>query len=191
MKSILKLFLPLMVIALAVLPFSQAKTVEAASTFKDGEYTIPFTVLKSDGSGGSETNKFINQSAKLIVKDGKNVVQMTLKEASWWKNFTVGSSGVTTISEGNNTRVVQVAISNLNQPVNAAISVDVPDVYAATHDVKLKFDVSNVPIANGSASGATTKAETNPPTGDHTPIILFSVALVASGLVLGRKLIFR
>ena len=86
-------------------------------------------MLKADGSGSSETNTYIEQSAKLIVKDGKTIVQMTLKNASWWQSFTVGGQSVSTVSEGNDTRVVQATIANIDQLVNGNISVKVPDVY--------------------------------------------------------------
>jgi|SRR5699024_4858260 len=40
------------------------------------------------------------------------------------------------------------------------------------------------------ATGQTT-AEENPPTGDHAPILLFTVVLLASGMVLVRKVAFK
>jgi heme-binding NEAT domain protein len=201
MRKTLKIFLPMLIAVFALLQISQANVVEAATTYKDGEYTIPFTVLKADGSGSSETNDYIAQSAKLIVKDGQNYMQMTQKNASWWQNYTVGGSGVTTISDGGDTRVVQVAVANPSQLVNGNISVkatvDGKVLYEGSHDVKLKFDVSGVPVADGSTSTAAAASdnknaakEDNPKTGDNAPIILFAVALAASGLFLGRKFIF-
>ena len=53
------------------------------------------------------TNDYMTSPAKLVVKDGKNLVQVNLKNSSWWQYFKVQSGGnfvdVTVLSEGNDT----------------------------------------------------------------------------------------
>lgn len=184
--------------------FLSLNSVGAASTYKDGEYNVPVTVLKGDSNERSITNDYIVSPAKLIVKDGKSTIQLTLKNSSWWKSFSVSTGSITTISDSNDTRVVQFPVQNLNNPVNAKIHVVVPDIdYDNKYDVRFKFDASGVPTSGGSA-GATNNestsgnasssneagsgnAEENPPTGDDAPIVLLTIVLLASGLFLFRQ----
>ena len=219
MRNIFKFLVPVLFVLVTILPFAQSNTVEAASTYADGEYDLPFTVLKGDSDESSMTNDYLVSPAKLIVENGKNNVQLTLKNSSWWQDFTVASGSVSVISEANDIRVVQFEVGDLDQILNSKIHVIVPDIdYDNKYDVRFQFDTSGLTAnggneaekedndsnetdkdnENGSNSetdedkGSTGgKAEENPPTGDHSPILLLSVVLLGSGFFLFRRFAVR
>lgn len=196
MKTTFKKLAVLLVAVFSLSLFDGVQNAEAA--YADGEYTLPFTILQGNSSEKSKTNDYVVSPAKLIVKNGKYTVQMTLKNSSWWKSFTVESKPVKVISDSNDTRVVQFEVSDVNKLVKGHIHIVVPDInYDSSYDIRLQFDTSKIgsiagskAASNGnSASGE--KAEENPPTGDNAPIFMLAIALLASGVVLFRKLAFR
>lgn len=214
MKNLYKVTLSLLIVLVTLFPTTQSQGVDAASKYAEGEYSLPFTVLKGDSDEASMTNDYLISPGKLIVQDGKNIVQITLKNSSWWQDFSVASSGVTVLSEANDTRVVQFEVGDLEQILNSKIHVIVPDIdYDNKYDVRFKFDTSGLKSAGSNDGGAAKKeqsgekstegqngndntngekeTEGNPKTGDHTPIVLLSVGLIASGLILVRKLAIR
>lgn len=169
---------------------------QADAAYADGEYKLPVTILEGNSNNKSKTNDYIVSPATLIVKDGKNLVRMTLKNSAWWKSFTVESKAVTVISDSNDTRVVQFEVKDLNKLTKAHIHIVVPEInYDSKYDIRLKFDTSNLgsskSTANTDNSASGEKAEENPPTGDNAPILMLTIALLASGVVLFRKLAFR
>lgn len=62
-----------------MLPFSNAQ----AATLKDGTYSVNYTVLKAEGNAVSMANDYWLKPAKVIAKNGKLTVQMTIKNSSW------------------------------------------------------------------------------------------------------------
>ncbi|MBD8004170.1 heme uptake protein IsdC [Bacillus norwichensis] len=161
MTKFKKLVIPLL---LAVFALTFNINSASAATYADGEYTLPFTVLKGDSDERSMTNDYLSSPGKLIVKDGKNFVQLTLKNSSWWKEFKVGSQDVTVISEGNDTRVVQFEVQDLNAITNAKIHVIVPNIdYDNKYDIRFQFDASGIPSSGNDA----TNNEQNQNTGDQ------------------------
>ncbi|MEI3613201.1 heme uptake protein IsdC [Pseudogracilibacillus sp. SO30301A] len=209
MKNVFKIFVPFLIVIMTFFSMNQGDTVGAASKYEDGEYSVPFTVLKGDSDERSMTNDYVTSPAKLVVKDGKNLVQITIKNSSWWQYFKVNGQDVTVLSEdaGADTRLVQFEVQDLDQIVPSKIHVIVPDIdYDNHYDIRFQFDTSNVPGASGSSdSGETNKeegtnsgagnkeggekgAEKNPPTGDNAPILLLGLMVVGSGIFLVRKL---
>ena len=219
MNKGLKVLLSFIIAILVVLPVVQTNTVEAASKYVDGEHSLPFTVLKDSGNEQSVTNDYMNTPAKLVVKDGKNFVQVTLKNSSWWQYFKVQTGGnlvgVTVLSEGSDTQLVQFEVQDLDQLLNAKVHIIVPDInYDNKYDIRFKFNTANVSVAvvdvssdkseaaseTGTANseqentktGAEKKeAEKNPKTSDKSPILVLSLVLLASGFVVVRKVVFK
>src|SRR5690625_561955 len=217
MRKIFKFLVPVLFVLVTILPFAQSNSVEAASTYADGEYDLPFTVLKGDSDESSMTNDYLVSPAKLIVENGKNKVQLTLKNSSWWQEFTVASGSVSVLSDENDTRVVQFEVGDLDQILSSKIHVIVPDIdYDNKYDVRFQFDTSGLTVndagnednasdetdkenGNGSTKSETDedevstsgKAEENPPTGDNAPILLLSVVLLGSGFFLVRRFAVR
>ena len=205
-----------LIIMLTVFPVMQSNSVEAASKYADGEYSLPFTVLKNNSNEQSVTNDYLTSPAKLVVKDGKNLIQITIKNKSWWQYFRVQNGGsfgnVTVLSEGNDTQLVQFEVQDVDKLVNAKVHIIVPEInYDNKYDVRFKFNTSNVAAkataitsstadktpaktTEKSTTGTetkTTKPESNPQTGDNTPIFLFVVLLLASGFFIVRRVAFK
>ena len=73
-----KVLFSFLLVFLTVFSMAQFNKVEAASKYATGEYNLPFTVLKDSSDEQSMTNDYMVSPAKLVVKDGKNYLQMTL-----------------------------------------------------------------------------------------------------------------
>lgn len=196
MKSAFKKIAILFVAAFSLSLFSGIQNAEAA--YADGEYQLPFTILKADGSEKSKADDYVNKPAKLIVKNGKYTVQMTLKNSSWWKSFTVESKPVKVISDAKDARIVQFEVSDLNKLVKGHIHIVIPDIkYDSGYDIRFQFDTSKLGSSAGSNAASDgnsvsgEKVEENPPTGDNAPIFMLAIGLLASGLLLFRKLALR
>ena len=211
MSKILKGLLSLLIL-LTVLTVFQSNSVEAASKYADGEYSLPFTVLKNNSNEQSVTNDYMTSPAKLVVKNGKNYIQVSLKNKSWWQYFRVQNGGsfsnVTVLSEGKDTQLVQFEVQDVDKLVNAKVHIIVPEInYDNKYDVRFNFNTSNVAAkAAGNTSNTadkstakgttnneqqTTKPESNPQTGDNTPIFFLVVLLLASGFFVVRKVAFK
>lgn len=216
MNKKMRFFLPFLIIILTVVSMAQATPVEGASKYADGEHNLPFTVLKDSSDEASMTNDYLTSPAKLVVKDGKNYVQVSLKNSSWWQYFKVQSGGnyvdVTVLSEGNDTELVQFEVQDLDQLLNAKVHVIVPDInYDNKYDIRFKFDTSSLSVnVADEASNTTEKSvedeketssdiqksgkaepEKNPKTSDNAPILLLSLAILASGFIVVRKVAFK
>jgi heme-binding NEAT domain protein len=213
MSKMLKVLFSLLIM-LAVFPGSNS--VEAASKYADGEYSVPFTVLKNNSNEQSVTNDYLTSPAKLVVKDGKNLIQITIKNKSWWQYFRVQNGGsfgnVTVLSEGKDTQLVQFEVQDVDKLVNAKVHIIVPEInYDNKYDVRFNFNTANVAAkaagntssivnkkttkttekSTASTETTTTKPESNPQTGDNTPIFLFVVLLLASGFFIVRRAAFK
>lgn len=203
MNQVKKWFIPFIIFIIALFANNINNLVSAASNYEEGEYSIPFTVLKGDSSETSMTNDYLQSPGKLIVKNNKNIIQLTLKNKSWWQYFKVNGIDVTVVSENNgaDTSIVQFEVQELTNIIPAKIHVIVPDInYDNKYDIRFQFDASNIPTAKNTSTSSTEEneapnangekdnqdktvqptVEKNPPTGDQSPIILFSLMLIAS-----------
>lgn len=140
-------------IATLILPILAPQQAAAASPYADGEYTVPFNVLKDTGSETSATAEYVVSPAKLIVQNGKMHVVMTLNNSSWWQYFKVNGAEVQVVSEdtANDKRIVKFEVKDLDQLVNAKIHIIVTGIpgftYDNKYDIRFKFNSSNIPLA--------------------------------------------
>ncbi|MFJ7936657.1 NEAT domain-containing protein [Sporosarcina sp. NPDC096371] len=145
----------------------------AATPYQDGEYTLPFSVLKDTGNEPSATAEYVVSPAKLIVQNGKMHVVMTLNNSSWWQYFKVQSADVQVVSEdkANDKRVVKFAVSDLDQMVSAKIHIIVTGIpgfdYDNKYDIRFKFNGANIPRVPVAEKPAPTPTPT--PTPKPTP----------------------
>lgn len=198
-----------------MLPFSNAQ----AATLKDGTYSVNYTVLKAEGNAVSMANDYWLKPAKVIAKNGKLTVQMTIKNSSWVTEFKVPGNGGyvdTTVLSTNkkaNTRLVQFQAQSLSKPIKSKIHVTVKSAdYDHDYTIQLKFDESSMKSlssnsTNKSAGAAedqqpskestktsdssTTKQEENPQTGDTNQTGWLLVLALCSGGFLARKWIIK
>jgi len=218
MRKLTKFFIPVLLAILVFLPVTQADQVVAASKYEEGEYDLSFNVLKSGSSETSAAAEYLS-SAKLIVKDGTNTVQMNVSNSSMLKSLTVDGATANTVSsdEAKDTRVVQFNASNLDGNLNGTMHVVVPaevlppNGYDEEYNVQFSFNTADIPTqSSGDEAGdekedeseaenseteeggnGVVPSEDNPKTGDSAPILLFTIVLLASGFVLIRKVAFK
>lgn len=156
-----------------ILPTLAPDKAAAASKYADGEYTVPFTVLKDTGNEQSTTADYMVSPAKVTVQNGKTYAVVTLKNSSWWQYFKVQAGGgfadvqVVSNDTANDKRVVKFEVTDIEQLVNAKIHVIVTGIpgftYDNKYDIRFKFNSSNIPLAPVAGQPAT------PPASKPTP----------------------
>ncbi|MEH7672883.1 heme uptake protein IsdC [Bacillus pumilus] len=216
MKKMMRLsvFMTALLLAL-MLPFSNAQ----AATLKDGTYSVNYTVLKAEGNAVSMANDYWLKPAKVIAKNGKLTVQMTIKNSSWVTEFKVPGNGGyvdTTVLSTNkkaNTRIVQFQAQSLSKPIKSKIHVTVKSAdYDHDYTIQLKFDESSMKSLSSNSTNksageaekqqpskestktsdsSTTKQEENPQTGDTSQTGWLLVLVLCSGGFLARKWIIK
>ncbi len=146
------LFLVAMMLML-ILPTFAPQKATAASPYANGEYSVPFSVLKDTGSEPSATAEYVVSPAKLIVQNGKMHVIMTLNNSSWWQYFKVNGTDVQVLSEdtANDKRVVKFEVKDITQLVGAKIHIIVTGIpgfsYDNKYDIRFKFNSTTIPLA--------------------------------------------
>ncbi|MFX0109208.1 heme uptake protein IsdC [Bacillus pumilus] len=216
MKKMMRLsvFMTALLLAL-MLPFSNAQ----AATLKDGTYSVNYTVLKAERNAVSMANDYWLKPAKVIAKNGKLTVQMTIKNSSWVTEFKVPGNGGyvdTTVLSTNkkaNTRIVQFQAQSLSKPIKSKIHVTVKSAdYDHDYTIQLKFDESSMKSLSSNSTNksageaekqqpskestktsdsSTTKQEENPQTGDTNQTGWLLVLALCSGGFLARKWIIK
>lgn len=216
MKKMMRLSVFMTALLLAfMLPFSNAQ----AATLKDGTYSVNYNVLKAEGNAVSMANDYWLKPAKVIAKNGKLTVQMTIKNSSWVTEFKVPGNGGyvdTTVLSTNkkaNTRIVQFQAQSLSKPIKSKIHVTVKSAdYDHDYTIQLKFDERSMKSLSSNSTNksageaekqqpskestktsdsSTTKQEENPQTGDTNQTGWLLVLALCSGGFLARKWIIK
>lgn len=127
--------------------------------FADGTYELKYQVNKPESISASMANDYFLKPAKLIIKDGKATVQITIKNSAWVTEFNPpGGTTIVSKNEGADTRVVQFAVANLSAPLTVAMKIDIDDInYHHGYSVDFMFDASSIPAVADSTT--TNKAE--------------------------------
>ncbi|HEX5564532.1 MAG TPA: NEAT domain-containing protein [Sporosarcina sp.] len=141
-------FAVVIVLFIPVMPLTAA-----AATFADGEYSVPFTVLKDTSNERSTTADYMVSPAKVQLVNDKATVTVTLKNSSWWQYFKVQNGGsfsdVQVVSEAGDQRVVRFTVSDLTKMVNAKIHIIVTGIpgfeYDNKYDIRFNFNTSSIP----------------------------------------------
>ncbi len=136
-------------------------------TIKDGEYSIPFKVLKDKTNEESRMKDSVVSPAVLKVENGKKKALVTLKDISSIKNFQTEKNGAfvdaKVVSEDaeKNTRIVEFEVDDLSKKINTKVFIEVASRnYKQTHELQLQFDQEKLePIKN----------EEKQPDGDKKP----------------------
>ena len=90
----MKRWITVMLLLMLIVPVAPIR-VKAA--IPDGEYDVDFNVLKESSDELSMANDQVKKPAKLIVCDGKMVVELTITGRDMWKTFEVEGKPVQTI----------------------------------------------------------------------------------------------
>lgn len=198
MRKFMKFFVPMLLAVLVLLPVTQADNVKAASQYEDGKYNLSLSVLSESG-GTSVAQEYLSSNATLNVNNGQNTLHITIaQEADMVKAAAIGN--VKGSKSGSTLTFNNIDIS---QSMGGSIHVVVPkeqlppNGYDKNHNVTYQFNnLSDVPTKGETSDNdntdneenGTVTPEENPPTGDNAPILFLTVVLLASGLVLVRKL---
>lgn len=150
--SLLAIFFLMFTIISPAFP-SISASAEGGKVYADGEYELPFTILKADEDTASTTENYVHKPASLFVQDGEYKVQIKLKQSSWWNDFKVKYKGdyidVQTVSEEQDERVVQFPIENPDEMVDAKVHIVVTGIpgfnYDNKYDIRFQFDTSKLP----------------------------------------------
>lgn len=162
MKKTLIMFIGIFMFSLFHV-ISPAHIVKAA-TFENGTYDVSLELKESGSNNASIAAGYFSKSAKLIVKNGVNYVQLTATESDWIKSISGPNGGATVISESGNTRTVQFEAGDLSGPVNLKMHVVVPEEVAGMkydnhHSVRAVLNTSSVPTASTAQAQPETTTE--------------------------------
>ncbi|QWI77307.1 NEAT domain-containing protein [Bacillus mycoides] len=118
-----------------------------SNTIKDGEYSIPFKVLKDQTDEESKMNTYMVNPGVLKVENGKKKAIVTLKNSSLIKNFQTEKDGafadakVVSEDKEKDTRVVEFEVDDLSKKLNTKVFIEVASQgYKQTHNVQLLFE---------------------------------------------------
>lgn len=176
-----RIFSVAMAVALVTALFIPIMPLKAeAATFADGEYSVPFTVLKDTSNEQSTTADYMVSPAKVQLMNDKATVTVTLKNSSWWQYFKIQNGGsysdVQVVSESGDQRVVRFTVSDLKQLVNAKIHIIVTGIpgfdYDNKYDIRFNFNTSSIPAPPVAKPAATPPPvrETKPETPKKTEV---------------------
>lgn len=146
---------------LALCLFSLIFTQATFAAYADGEYSVNYNVLRGDNDSVSIANDYFAKPAKVIIKDGKVRVQITLNKSGWTKSLTLDGSSGTVINnnEAADQRTVEFPVSDISKPVVSTMHVSIPDMnYDHSYTVRFAFDGSSIPQASASAPSSNSEA---------------------------------
>lgn len=159
----------------AILPLFTPGKVAAASKFADGEYSVPFTVLKGNSDDESTTIDYMVSPAKVMIQNGKTFAVVTLNTSSWWQYFKVQSANglvdveVLSTDTAKDQRVVKFEVRDIEKLLDAKIHIIVTGIpgfsYDNKYDIRFKFTTADIPLAPVAEKPAPKPTET-----DKTPV---------------------
>lgn len=159
----MKRWITVMLLLMLIVPVAP---IGVKAAIPDGEYDVDFNVLKESSDELSMANDQVKKPAKLIVRDGKMVIELTITGRDMWKTFEVEGKPVQTIKESGDEAVVQFEVSDVTKPVEAFIHVVVENInYDNKYTIRFDFDTSNI---EGAGQVTSTSSEPKTPNTNET-----------------------
>ena len=126
----------------------------------DGTYEVNYQVNKPGSNSASMANDYFLKPGKLVVNNGKMVMQLTIKKSAWVTEFNPpGGAKVISANEAADQRIVQFSVSNANL-VTIAMKIDIDDIdYHHGYSVDFVFNTSGLPEAKVEEPKAPVKQE--------------------------------
>lgn len=192
---------------LAAIIFTLVATPVSAQ-IADGTYQVPYEMKEKSSDNTSIADGYFVSPATLTVENGVQTITLTVTGSNYIKSLSTPAGAVSVVNEdtANETRTVSFRVDgDLTAPLNMDMHIVVPDLYDTVHTARAVFNVSGLPQAgaeastdagetatSGDTSSATDEAAANdggeavenPKTGENTPIALYAVLLLVSGLAL-------
>jgi len=124
-----------------------------AAELADGTYTIDYVIKKAEDESVSMANDYWEKPAKLIVENGKLLVQTRINHSAWVTQFKVPSGSgyvdtkVIATDKAEDTRVAQFALGSLDEPLLSKIHVTVESIdYDHDYTIRIVFDKSSMKL---------------------------------------------
>ncbi|WP_312129740.1 NEAT domain-containing protein [Lysinibacillus capsici] len=113
------------------------------------EWALNYVLMVDGKQEPSIMNSYVKPVAKVIEKDGKYYVQMTILQSAWVTGLKVDDKGKQVepkqLSLLDNVRIVELEVEDLTQPIRMWVRVDIPDIsYHHQYFVQLVFDEAQV-----------------------------------------------
>lgn len=156
--------------------------VMAATVLEDGEYTIDYEILRGDTKDNSTSlaNGYWDKPAKVIVKNGTIAVQTTINQNTWVIDFSTKYNGsfvdakVVSKNEKANTRVTEFKVNDLEDILDAKMSVFIPKAEAGLssdydHSYSVRILFKSDTLKQTSVAATPTPTPTATPTPTVTP----------------------
>ncbi|NQX59830.1 S-layer homology domain-containing protein [Paenibacillus qinlingensis] len=132
-------------------PMNASNVVQAnPNGISDGNYLLAFKFHKFNTDQVSVMQDYVEKPGRLLIKDGKALVQITLKQSNEIKQFKLNVAGslvspeIVATDEQNNTRTVQFEVKDLTAKVTGWVKIywQVNDSFLYDHeyDIDLTFD---------------------------------------------------
>ncbi|WP_042429631.1 NEAT domain-containing protein, partial [Geomicrobium sp. JCM 19039] len=125
----------------------------AQEAIPDGSYEVDFSVLKDGTDEVSVMDDYTKKPAVLHVNQGSYTIDLTIKNANWYEDFTVQGDRPQVISENPeaNERTVQFQTDDPSSKTDAWVHIIVTGIpsfnYDNMYDVQIDFDVDSIDIS--------------------------------------------
>ncbi|WP_323710934.1 NEAT domain-containing protein [Mammaliicoccus lentus] len=131
---------------------------------ESGQITRDYKVYKEKSNEISYMDQYMVKPARIVEKDGKSYVEITLKSASYWKSFDLYDNGkrinVETVSEDKSadTKVIRFVEPNNLKELTSKVHIIVPAInYDNHYTTRIVFD-KEVTNGKGATSGQNNEA---------------------------------
>ncbi|MGN7477121.1 NEAT domain-containing protein [Solibacillus silvestris] len=134
---------------------------QSFAVIADGTYEVNYQVNKPGSNSASMANDYFLKPAKIIVKNGKTTMQLTIKKSAWVTEFNPpGGAKVISSNESADQRTVQFSAANANL-VTIAMKIDIDEIdYHHGYSVDFVFDSTGLPEAKVEEPKEAEKQET-------------------------------
>ena len=171
MKNYLHMMMSIIFICCMVTPAT------SHAAIADGTHSLTYQVNKPGSSSASMANDYFLKPAKLIVKNGKMTVQLTIKNSTWVTEFKPpGGATVISTNASADQRVVQFNISSVDN-ITVGMKIDIDEIdYHHSYSVDFVLDGSGLPevqkevSAPATTTEPTSKEQTNSSSGSTTSL---------------------
>lgn len=134
---------------------------------ESGQITRDYKVYKEKSNEISYMDQYMVKPARIVEKDGKRYVKITLKSASYWKSFVLYDNGkrinVETVSEDKSAdiKVIRFIEPNNLKELTSKVHIIVPAInYDNHYTTRIVFD-KEVTNGKGATSGQNNEAESS------------------------------
>ncbi|WP_461240777.1 NEAT domain-containing protein [Paucilactobacillus sp. N302-9] len=131
----------------------------------DGHYQLTAKILKAGTSTSSVAHSYFDETADLVVKQGKMTLTLhMIKDKSLLTNLKTSSDqkALNVISTGDNTEDIELPITALDQPVNIAMDINIPHLGVMHQTADIQTDSSTLKtIALDESSSSTSSASSS------------------------------